>query len=251
MPELNQFVLTRARALNWLAEQHKNNLAFSVYTRPLTARSEIEKLLAQVLDRGEMLDALAEKAARSPTGALILYPRDRGIVIWPPFPVAETALHQGFEPRPLQSMLKKDWKLGLILIRLGQWAIGIFEGEKLLDGQAGTGLVHARHHKGGSSANRFARHREKQMEYFFTRIERHARELLEPRLKEFDYFIYGGARDTLLRMQKQCHFFKTLEARVVDRLITVREPKRSSLEQAAQQAFSSAVYEFRDRLAIT
>ena len=243
MPELNQFALTRARALHWLSEQHKNNLAFCVYIRPLTARSEIEKLLAQALDRGEMLDALAEKAAKSPTGALILYPRDRGIVIWPPFPVGETALHQGFEPRPLKSMLEKDWKLGLILIRLGQWAIGIFEGEKLLDGQAGTGLVHARHHKGGSSANRFARHREKQMEYFFTRIEGHARELLEPRLKEFDYFLYGGARDTLLRIQKQCNFFKLLEGRVVNRLLSVREPRRSSFEQAVGQAYTSAVYE--------
>jgi peptide subunit release factor 1 (eRF1) len=195
----------------------RRDQAFTAYITPLTVRSQIEKLLAQVLDRGDMLDALAEKAAKSPTGSLILYQIDRGRVVWPPFPVAETALYRGFEPGPLKSLLEKNWKLGLIMVRLGQWAIGIFEGEKLLDGQAGTGLVHARHHKGGSSANRFARHREKQMEYFFTRIEGHARELLEPRLKEFDYFLYGGAKDTLLRMQKQCRFFESLEGRVVNR----------------------------------
>ncbi len=97
-------------------------------------------------------------------------------------------MYRSYEPGPLKSMLEKDWKLALILVRLGQWAIGIFEGEKLLDGQAGTGLVHARHHKGGSSANRFARHREKQMEYFFTRIEGHARELLEPHLRSSTIF---------------------------------------------------------------
>ena len=243
MPEVNQFVLTRARALRWLADQHNNNVAFTVYIRPLTGRPEIEKLLAQVLDRGEMLDALAEKAVKSPTGSVILYLMDRGCVIWPPFPDAETVLYRGYEPGPLKGMLEKDWKLGLILVRLGQWAIGIFEGEKLLDGQAGTGLVHARHHKGGSSANRFARHREKQMEYFFTRIEGHARELLEPHLKGFDYILYGGARDTLLRMQKQCHFFESLEGRVVNRLLDVREPRRSSFEQAVTQAYASAVYE--------
>jgi len=162
------------------------------------------------------------------------------------FPYAETALYRSYEPGPLKSMLEKDWKLALILVRLGQWAIGIFEGEKLLDGQAGTGLVHARHHKGGSSANRFARHREKQMEYFFTRIEGHAREVIEPHFKQLDHILYGGARDTLLRMQKQCHFFESLEGRVVNRLLDVREPRRSSLEEAVQRAFTSTVFEYRE-----
>ena len=243
MLEVKQYVLTRARALRWLADQHKNNVAFTVYIRPLTSRSQIEKLLEQVLDRGEMLDALAAKAAKSPTGSAIFYLGDRGSVVWPPFPVAETVLYRSFEPAPLKSMLEKDWKLGLILVRLGQWAIGIFEGEKLIVGQAGTGLVHARHHKGGSSANRFARHREKQMEYFFTRIEGHAREIIEPHFKEIDHILYGGARDTLLRMQKQCRFFESLEARVVNRLLSVREPRRSAFEQAAAQAYACAVYE--------
>jgi hypothetical protein len=243
MPEVNQYALNRAGSLRWLAQQPKDAVAFTVYIRPQTGRSEIEKLLAQALDRGEMLDVLAEKAAKSPIGSVIFYLGESGRVVWPPLPVAETSLHRGFEPGPLKAMLEKDWKLGLILIRLGQWAIGIFEGEKLLDGQAGTGLVHARHHKGGSSANRFARHREKQMEYFFTRIEGHARELLEPRLKEIDYFIYGGARDTLLRIQKQCRFFQSLEGKVVNRLLSVREPKRSTFEQAVGQAYASAVYE--------
>jgi peptide subunit release factor 1 (eRF1) len=243
MLEVNQFVLTRARALRWLADLHNSKVPFTVYTGPLTNRSQIEKILAQVLDRGEMLDALAEKAAKSPTGSVILYLEDSGSVVWPPFPLVETVLYRGFEPGPLKSMLEKDWILGLILIRLGQWAVGIFEGEKLLVGQAGTGLVHARHHKGGSSANRFARHREKQMEYFFTRIEGHAREVIEPHFKGLDYILYGGAQDTLLRMRRQCRFFNPLEGKVVDRLLSVREPRRSAFAQAVGQAYASAVYE--------
>jgi hypothetical protein len=243
MPEINQYVLTRSRALRWLAGQNNNNVAFTVYIQPQTGRSEIERILAQALDRGEMLDVLAEKAAKSPTGSVILYLGDRGHVICPPFPNSETVLYRSYEPGPLKSMLEKDWKLGLILVRLGQWAIGIFEGEKLLVGQAGTGLVHARHHKGGSSANRFARHREKQMEYFFTRIEGHAREVIEPHFKQLDHILYGGARDTLLRMQKQCRFFESLEGRVVNRLLSVREPRRSAFEQAVAQAYASSVYE--------
>ena len=245
MPEVSQYTLSRASALRWLSLRHKDDVAFTVYIRPLTGRAEIEKMLAQVLDRGEMLDALAEKAAKSPSGAVVIYTMVSGYVIWPPFPLSDSNLYRVFEPGPLKAMLEKDWKLGLILIRLGQWAIGIFKGEKLLDGKAGTGLVHARHKKGGSSANRFARHREKQMEYFFTRIEGHAREIIVPHFKELDYILYGGAFDTLLRMQKQCHFFESLEGKVVNRLLSVREPRRSSFEQAVGQAYASTLYEFK------
>jgi len=243
MAEINRFNLGRSRALRRLQELSGPDVAFTLYVKPGTGRAEIEVMLAQALDRGETLDALAEKAAASPTGAAVLYLMGKGFVIWPPFPLAETALCRGFEPAPLRSMLEKDWKLGLIMVRLGRYSIGVFEGDKLLAGKAGTGLVHARHHKGGSSARRFERHREKQMEYFFTRIEGHAREVLAPYLGGIDYIVYGGTRDTLLRMWKQCAFFESLRSKTVDRLIALREPRRSTFEDALEQAYMSTVYE--------
>jgi hypothetical protein len=38
------------------------------------------------------------------------------------------------------------------------------------------------------------------MEYFFTRIEGHAKEVLGPHAGDIDYVLYGGTRDTLLKM---------------------------------------------------
>ena len=245
MTSVNRFNLPRSRALRWLAELPGPDVAFTLYIGPGTGRAEIEKMLAQVLDRGETLDALAEKAAASPTGAAVLYLMGKGFVIWPPFPLAGGGMHRGFEPGPLRSMLEKDWKLGLILVRLGRYSVGVFQGEKLLAGKAGTGLVHARHHKGGSSANRFARHREKQMEYFFTRVEGHAREILAPYVRSIDYILYGGTRDTLQRMWKQCAFFESLQPKTVDRLISLREPRRSTFEDALEEAYTSTVYEVK------
>jgi len=243
MAVTERFTLDRPHALRWLDELSNAGVAFTLYVKPGTGRAEVEVMLAQALDRGETLDTLAEKAAGSPTGAVIFYTMGRNYVTWPPFPLAETGLRRGFEPGPLRSMLEKEWRLGLILVRLGRYAVGVFEGNKLLAGKAGTGLVHARHHQGGSSANRFARHREKQMEYFFTRIEGHAREVLGPYLGRIDYILYGGARDTLLRMWKQCAFFESLRPKTVDRLIPLREPRRSTFEDALSQAYMSAVYE--------
>ncbi|MFA5066246.1 MAG: Vms1/Ankzf1 family peptidyl-tRNA hydrolase [Dehalococcoidia bacterium] len=243
MAVIDRFDLSRSQTLRRLNDLAARDILFTVYIKPATPKAEIEKALHLTLDRGEMLDTLVEKATGSPTGAAVFYAMGRGYVVRPPFPLFENGPRLGYDPEPLKSALEKDRKLGLILVRLGRYAVGVFNGDKMLAGKAGTGLVHARHHKGGSSANRFARHREKQMEYFFTRIEEHAREILGPHIDNIEYVLYGGARDTLTRMWKQCAFFELLRPKTLDRLITVREPRRSTFDDALKQAYGSAVYE--------
>ena len=246
MTVIDRFDMSRSQTLRWLNSLAAGEIIFTFYVRPAVPKAEIEKALQLALDRGEMLDAMVEKAAGSPTGAAVFYAMGRGYIVRPPFPLTGDGLRRGYDPGPLRSALERDRKLGLILVRLGRYAVGVFEGDKLLAGKAGTGLVHARHHKGGSSANRFARHREKQMEYFFTRIEEHAREILGPYIDDIEYVIYGGARDTLTRMWKQCAFFELLRTRTLDRLIDVREPRRAAFDDALKQAYGSAVYEITE-----
>jgi Actinobacteria/chloroflexi VLRF1 release factor len=243
----NHFVMSRFKAIEWLDALSGESPACTVHIAPSTGKAEIEKTLGSVLDSGKFVDELAENAFKSPTGAIIFYVSGKAHVVWPPFPLHATTGAACYDPANLRTMLKHDWRLGLILIRLGQYAIGLFKGEQLLDSQTGTGLVHARHSKGGSSSQRFARHREKQIETFFTRIEGHARELIEPHVREIDYVLYGGTRDTLLTLWRQCAFFKSLEGKVVNRLLTEREPKRSSFGEAVKQAYSSTVYDFEER----
>jgi hypothetical protein len=238
--------MSRSKAIAWLKELNGEAPACTIYIAPSTGKAEIEKMLGALLDRGALLDDLVENASKSPTGAVVFYVSGKAYVVWPPFPLGTNASARCYDPSHLTAQLKHDWRLGLVLVRLGHYSVGLFKGEQLVDGKAGTGLVHARHHKGGSSSQRFARHREKQMETFFTRIEGHARELIEPHLKEIDYILYGGTRDTLLTMWRQCAFFRSLEGRTVNRLLTVREPKRSSFEEAVKQAYSSTVYEFKE-----
>lgn len=243
---IKQINLTRSQALRWLDKLGSTPPVLSIYIKADTCEQEIEKMLGSILDRGELLDGLVDRAAKSATGAAVYYGMDRAYLVWPPFPFADNAVVRGYSCEPLKAMLEKDWHLALVLVRLGHYAIGVFKGEVMLKSKVGTGLVHARHKKGGSSANRFARHREKQIEYFFTRIEAHAREILEPRLKGIDYILYGGTRDTLLSLQKQCGFFSKLEPKVVDRLLSVREPKRATFEEAVGQAYTSTVFEFAE-----
>jgi hypothetical protein len=243
---INQSTLTRVGALRWLDKLKEAPPAFTACFTPSITGAEIEKMLLDVLDRGQLLGEIAGKVEKSPTGAVVFYLMNKTYVIWPPFPVTENQVIRSYDAGLLKMMLEHDWRLALLLIRLGHYAIGVFRGETLVEGKAGTGLVHARHHKGGSSANRFRRHREKQMEYFFTRVEIHAREVLEPRIKEIDYVIYGGTRDTLQVMWKQCSFFNSLQNMTFGRLLSVREARRSSFEDAATQAYTSTVYEITE-----
>jgi peptide subunit release factor 1 (eRF1) len=243
---VHQTLLPRSRMPHLLAEISGHPVDFTLYIKSSSGKDEIEKELGRKLDRGEIFDELVEKAVQSSTGAVIFYGRGNAYVIQPPFPWQEHEVLPGFNPGRLEQILKTDLLLGLVLVRLGQYAIGVFNGEKLLEGKAGTGLVHARHHKGGSSANRFARHREKQMEYFFTRVELHSREILEKYIKDLDYVLYGGTRDTLQKMWKQCGFYKKLQAKMLDRLIAVREPRRSNFSEAIDEAYSCRIFQLAE-----
>jgi len=162
----------------------------------------------------------------------------------PPFPVTEEKFSNTCEIEPLYSLMHKEFLIALVLVRLGVYGIGIFRGERLLSSKVGTGLVHARHRQGGSSAHRFERHREKQMETFFTRVCTHAREQIEPNARQLDYIIYGGTKETILDFRKQCHFLHEFDSRMLERLLNVREPKQSGLAEAIQEAWSSRVVQW-------
>jgi peptide subunit release factor 1 (eRF1) len=245
MTAVNQTTLTRVAMLRLLESLSDDPVEFSLYIKYGDVTGEVERLLGQVLDRGQAFDVILKGALKSPTGQVVFYCRGVSSVIWPPFPLAETRLTVGFDGSALRHMMEKQWMLAVVLVRLGHYAIGLFEGERLIDGKAGTGLIHARHHKGGSSANRFTRRREKQMEYFFSRVEEHSREMFEPHLERIDYAFYGGTHDTLTRMWKQCPFYQKLESKKVERLLTLREPRRSNLNLAVAEAYSSRFLEVR------
>jgi hypothetical protein len=143
-------------------------------------------------------------------------------------------------------LLEHDYSVAFILVRLGSYAIGVCRGEKLLSSKVGTGLVHGRHKKGGSSAHRFERHRDKQIEYFLTRVCQRSREQLEPYVKSIEYIVYGGARTTIQLLQKQCTFLGKLEIPNLPPQLDIPEPRQAVLKAAIGRVWTSAVYEWRD-----
>lgn len=222
--------------------------ATSLYVPCDLTPPEMKKTLKAPLGSGieEVMPDIVEAIACSKTGAVLLWGEQAKYVVIPPFPIKDKLFASGYDVEPLRALLQQELTVALILLRLGAYAIGVFRGEKLLSSKVGTGLVHSRHRQGGSSAHRFERHREKQIEYFFTRVCGHAREHLEPHLRQLDYIVYGGERHTLLSFRKQCEFTQNFDDRILESRLNVREPRQASLETAISQVWSSEVIEWQE-----
>ncbi|MCD6453585.1 MAG: hypothetical protein J7K77_04805 [Dehalococcoidales bacterium] len=157
----------------------------------------------------------------------------------------------GYDTQPVCHQLQSNLRIALVLIRLGAYAIGISEGEKLITSKVGTGLIHSRHRQGGSSERRFARHRDKQIEAFFIRVCNHARQQLEPQAKTLDYIVYGGARTTISHFQKRCPFLHQFDRRQLKLLLTIPEPRQAILKTTLSHLWTTQVTQWDDSEAIT
>jgi hypothetical protein len=187
---------------------------------------------------------LIKLAAGSRTGCYVFWSKGQKCLVLPPFPTTEKGVTQPLDLAILRSQLEHELVIALVLVRLGSYAIGVSRGEKLLTSKVGTGLVHGRHRQGGSSAHRFERHRDKQIETFLNRVCQHAREQLEPYVKSLDYIVYGGARTTILMLQKYCPLLMKLETPTLPPLLDIPDPRQAVLEKAVGTVWSTDVIEW-------
>jgi hypothetical protein len=207
---------------------------------------ETERMLATAKVDTDIVPGIIEEITKSPFGAVLFWGVGYRVLLKPPFPFTESPVFRGFDVDILRSLLSKDYIIAVLMVRMGMYSIGVFRGEELLTAKAGTGLVHSRHKKGGSSQQRYARHREKQIESFFARVCGHVREQIEPYLSSLDYVRYGGERITVNSFRKQCRFVSKLDKYVIEALLSVREPKRGTLQEAIEEVWSSRVIEWQE-----
>jgi hypothetical protein len=190
------------------------------------------------------LPQLVETAASSKTGAVLFWSPSRGYLITPPLPITEQLIEPGYFVGPLRALLQHDFRVALLLVRLGSYAVGLCQGESLIASKVGTGLVHGRHKKGGSSQQRFQRHREKQMEAFLNRVCAHFQERLEH--QAVDYMVYGGAWTTIMSLQKRCPFLQRFDNRLLPPLLDIPDPRQPVLETVITRVWSSRITEWQE-----
>ncbi|GII51703.1 hypothetical protein Pth03_00920 [Planotetraspora thailandica] len=124
--------------------------------------------------------------------------------------------------------------VGVLLVRLGGYAAGVFEGQRLVASKVGSRLVHGRSAAGGWSQQRFARRREKQSAEALRAAADVAARVLVPRAGEMDAAVFGGDRRAVdeLRADRRLAPIFSLEEGV---FLPVPDPKLAVLEDAPRQ----------------
>lgn len=150
----------------------------------------------------------------------------------PPFPpMPDAGDHEGLVVEPLLAHACRERVVGVLLVRLGGHATGVFEGERLLAAKVGSRLVHGRHAAGGWSQHRFARRRAGQARVAARAAADDAARLLVPALPSLEAVVLGGDRRAVEPLRADPRL-AGLFALAVDRFLATREPRRAVLEQA-------------------
>ncbi|MFC1969090.1 Vms1/Ankzf1 family peptidyl-tRNA hydrolase [Chloroflexota bacterium] len=237
---IKRYFLKREEMIRFLGRlEAPDNTAKSLYIPS-------ESLAKRLSEKHDLPPEIVDLAVKSKTGVAVFWSVSQGYAVIPPFPLTATHSTQGYDTKPLLAMLEYDFRVALVLVRLGSYAIGLCQGENLVASKVGTGLVHGRHKKGGSSQQRFQRHRDKQIESFLTRVCSHAREILESHVKTVDYITYGGAWTTILSLQKICPFLHQIDISNLPPLLDIGEPRQKILETAIGRVWSSGITEWHN-----
>ncbi len=88
----------------------------------------------------------------------------------------------------------RERRVGVLLVRLGGYACGVFDGDRLVVSKVGARLVHGRSAAGGQSQQRFARRRDKQAREALQEAAATAVRVLAPHAGELEALVCGGDR---------------------------------------------------------
>jgi len=198
----------------------------------------------------EDLRQLAPRVEKSETGAILFWSEGSGLVILPPFPVEQNQLLAGWDTSQLWMILTRDYVLGVVLLRLGRYSVGVFQGKRLLSSKTDTRYVKGRHSAGGQSQKRFQRIREKQVREIFQKTCSVVKEQFAPFEDQLDYILLGGERFTLKGFLKGCDYLRGLSPKILGRVLNVREPKRQALEGVIETIWESRVLVIQPKTAV-
>lgn len=199
---------------------------------------------------GEEYVSLPRSAQDSENGIILINSVDSvagvrpRLALLPPFPIIEPSESNSFEY--LRLFAAKHHAIGIILLRLGHWAVAIAEDGELVVTKTGSRYVKGQHRKGGQSSNRFRRGREKWIRELFDQ----AGEVASSRFREYpghlEFLSLGGDRVVLGQFLKRVKLPDGIGDRALPNRVSVDQPGRKALDDAVREAWSYRIYEFSE-----
>ena len=165
------------------------------------------------------------------------------LVVRPPFPLRHEGGYEVVRVGPLLDAIAEDHVAGAVLVRLGGYAVAVFDGERLVASKVGHRLVHGRHRAGGSSANRFRRRREEQARALLDDAGEVTARVLEPHREQIEAVALGGDRTAIRRMIELRPELAWLDELALERFFTVPDPRQAVLERLPYDLYAIEITE--------
>ena len=172
-------------------------------------------------------------------GAARIEAASETIVVRPPFGLAHEGDYEAVRLEPLFKALAADHVIAALLVRLGGYAVGVFEGERLVVSKVGSRFVKGRHKKGGSSSGRFGRRRDEQARALIEEAAEVAVRVLEPWRDRVEFAALGGDRTAIDRALAADPELGWLAERALPRFFSVPEPRQAVLERLPYDLYSA------------
>jgi hypothetical protein len=168
---------------------------------------------------------------------------EAAFTVTPPFGLGHEGEYDVVRAGPLLDALEAEPRVAVVLVRLGGYAIGVFEGEQLVASKVGSRFVKGRHKKGGSSANRFRRRRGEQERELIDAAAAEAARVLGPWRDRVEHVALGGDRTAVGRVLAAHAELAWLEPLALERFFDVPEPRLRVLEALPYQLYAARVVE--------
>lgn len=164
------------------------------------------------------------------------------MALLPPFPMDTIGLEPGIRDEPLLSLLASRLTVGVAMVRLGRYAIAVYQGQRLVVSKTDTRYVKSRHHAGGTSQQRFRRVRENQIHRLYVEAAGVLERQWRPWLDRLDYVVLGGEAATVNGFVRECDMLGRLSSITLERRLDVREPNRASLDRVGGMLYQCRAY---------
>jgi Actinobacteria/chloroflexi VLRF1 release factor len=143
-----------------------------------------------------------------------------------PFPPLPSPGGPGSIAERIAAHATADRVVGVLLVRLGGYAAGVFAGtdQHLVASKVGSRLVHGRSAAGGTSQRRFARRREKQASEALSAAASTAAAVFGPYSGRLHAMVLGGDKRAMAGLSGDPRLRPYLDL-AVDRFLTVPDPR--------------------------
>jgi hypothetical protein len=121
--------------------------------------------------------------------------------------------------------------VGVLLVRRGGYAVGLFEGTRIAQSKVGARHVQGRTKAGGWSQQRFARRREGQAREAYIAAADTAARILAPHAARLDALVLGGDTGALSALRSDVRL-KPLWGKEIEPFLNVGDPKQADLQKA-------------------